>query len=142
MSIEIKILRADDEAILDRVAEDVFDNAVNPEFAREFLSDSRHHLVVAIDEGQVVGMLSAVHYVHPDKAPELWINEVAVAGTHHRRGIGRSLITAILECGRALGCVQAWVLTDRDNRAAMQLYARAGGKEAPKDDVMFEFDLR
>ena len=142
MSIEIKILRADDEAILDRVAGDVFDNAVNPGFAREFLSDSRHHLAVAIDEGQVVGMISAVHYVHPDKAPELWINEVAVAGTHHRRGIGRSLIAAILERGRALGCMHAWVLTDRDNRPAMQLYAGAGGKERPRVPVMFEFDLR
>jgi hypothetical protein len=27
----------------------------------------------------VVGFASAVHYVHPDKAPELWINEVGVA---------------------------------------------------------------
>ena len=142
MSIEIKILRAGDEAILDRVAGDVFDNAINPDLAREFLTDPRHHLAVALDDGQMVGVVSAVHYVHPDKPPELWINEVSVAGTHHRRGIGRSLIAAILECGRALGCVQAWVLTDRDNRAAMQLYAGAGGKEAPKDAVMFEFDLR
>ena len=56
----------------------------------EFLADSRHHLAVAVDEGRVVGMASAVHYVHPDKPPELWINEVGVAPTHRGLGIGRA----------------------------------------------------
>jgi hypothetical protein len=52
--------------------------ATDPVLTPQFLSDPRHHLAVAIDEGWVVGMASAVHYVHPDKAPQLFINEVAV----------------------------------------------------------------
>jgi hypothetical protein len=40
-----------------------------------------------------------------------------------------------------LGCVNAWVLTDRGNAAAMGLYASCGGVEAPGDTVMFEFPL-
>ena len=31
-----------------------------------------------MDEEQIVGFASAVHYVHPDKPPELWINEMGV----------------------------------------------------------------
>src|SRR5262249_41688546 len=130
-----------DAAVLDRVAPSVFDNPVNPRWTAEFLADTRHHLAVAIDGDLVVGMASAVHYVHPDKPPELWINEVAVAPTHRTQGIGRRLVEALFERGRALGCRQAWVATEPDNTAARRLYAAAGGREAPEPFVMVEFGL-
>ena len=86
-------------------------------------------------------MASAVHYVHPDKPPELWINEVGVAPTHRGLGIGRRLLEALFERGRALGCRQAWVGTEASNTAARRLYAAAGGVEAPEPFVMVEFRL-
>ena len=141
MSVEIRILGEDDGAILDHVAEDVFDDPVVRDTARLFLADPRHHIAVALDGGQVVGFASGVHYVHPDKrAPELFVNEVGVAASHHRRGLGKAVLQALLEEGKKQGCVVAWVLTDRDNTAAMRLYASAGGSE-PSDHVMFSFDL-
>jgi ribosomal protein S18 acetylase RimI-like enzyme len=75
----------------------------------------------------VVGFASGVHYLHPDKPPELWINEVGLAPTHRRRGLGKGLLRALLEVGRANHCTMAWVLTYRDNLAAMALYSSAGG---------------
>jgi aminoglycoside 6'-N-acetyltransferase I len=138
--ITVRMLGPDEAAVLGDVADDVFDNDVDPAIAAEFLADPRHHLAVAIDGGVVVGMASAVHYVHPDKPTELWINEVAVAPTHHRSGIGRLLVQELLARGRALGCRQAWVLTDEDNAAARGLYAAAGGQETT-GVVMVEFDL-
>ncbi|MGH9847638.1 MAG: GNAT family N-acetyltransferase [Blastocatellia bacterium] len=48
---------------------------------------------------------------------------------------------AILAEARRLGCTEAWVLTERDNTAAMRLYANRGGVEAPQDPVIFEFKL-
>jgi hypothetical protein len=44
----------------------------------------RSETVVARDASVVVGFASGVHYVHPDKSPELWINEVGVARSHCR----------------------------------------------------------
>jgi ribosomal protein S18 acetylase RimI-like enzyme len=129
MTIEIKILQRGDDHILGNVAAGVFDKPVNAEFAREFLEDARHHIAVAIDNGLVVGFASGVHYIHPDKPPELWINEVGLAPTHRRRGLGKSVLKALLEVGRAHNCAVAWVLTDRKNVAAMALYASAGGTE-------------
>lgn len=79
MIIQIKLLGRGDEAVLTHVAPGVFDHAVDPARSVEFLNDPRHHLAVAIEAGLVVGVASAVHYVHPDKSPELWINEVGVA---------------------------------------------------------------
>ena len=119
MNAEIRILKSGDEAVLNNVARDVFDNALEPALVAEFLRDERHHLAVAIEDGQVVGFASGVHYVHPDKPPELWINEVGVAPSHYRRGIGNAIMRALLQHAKALGCKEAWVLTDRSNRAAM-----------------------
>jgi aminoglycoside 6'-N-acetyltransferase I len=138
---EIRILAPGDTSALDRVAPDVFDEAVDARWAGEFLGDPRHHLAVALDEGVVVGMASAVHYVHPDKAPELWINEVGVAASHQRRGIAQRLLQALFARGRSLGCVQAWVLADQSNGAALRLYARAGGRAAAEPCIMVEFPL-
>jgi aminoglycoside 6'-N-acetyltransferase I len=122
------------------VAEDVFDNPVSPALAAEFLADPRHHLAVALDGETVVGMASALHYIHPDKPADLWINEVGVAPSHHRLGLGRRLVAALLARGRELGCHQAWVLTDEENAAARRLYAAAGGEETA-GVIMVEFDL-
>jgi ribosomal protein S18 acetylase RimI-like enzyme len=129
MAIAIKVLQSGDEQVLTTVAPEVFDNPVDPDLTRAFLADPRHHIAVAIDNGQVVGFASGVHYIHPDKPPELWINEVGVAPSHHRRGLGRQVVDALLDVGRAHHCHSAWVLTDRTNTAALALYRSAGGVE-------------
>lgn len=129
MTIEIKILHRGDETILTNVATGVFDNPIDPKLTAEFLVDHRHHIAVAVDNGLVVGFASGVHYIHPDKPPELWINEVAVAPTCRRRGLGKAVLKALFEVGRALNCTEAWVLTDRSNQAATALYLSAGGTE-------------
>jgi ribosomal protein S18 acetylase RimI-like enzyme len=133
MTIEIKVLQRGDESTLMNVAPGVFDNPIDAELTREFLEDPRHHIAVAIDNGLVVGFASGVHYVHPDKRPELWINEVALAPTHRRRGLGTAVLKALLEVGRAHRCSMAWVLTYRNNGAAMALYSSVGGNEGADD---------
>jgi ribosomal protein S18 acetylase RimI-like enzyme len=139
---EVRILHPHELALLDTVAPDVFDNDIDPGWAAEFLADARHHLAVAVDAGRVVGMASGVHYVHPDKPPELWINEVGVASTHQRQGIGTRLVSALLEHARVIGCREAWVLTDADNESAQRMYRAAGGRPEAKQPVMFTFQLR
>jgi len=112
--------------VLDRVADGVFDLPIVPHRLREVLEDARHHLVVALDGATVVGFASGVHYVHPDKPPELFVNELGVAPDHRRAGIGTRLLRALLEAGRDCGCREAWVLTEEDNAAASRLYERLG----------------
>jgi ribosomal protein S18 acetylase RimI-like enzyme len=139
MAIDIRVLTAGDDEVLRRVAADVFDNAVDPRLASEFLDDPRHHLIVAIDDGVVVGMVSAVDYIHPDKPLELWINEIGVASSHQRRGVGRDLMAAMLAHGRRLGCTEAWLGTEPNNVAARALYVAAGG--SAETMIMYSFDI-
>lgn len=142
MALDVRMLGQGDESILWNVAPDVFDDPIDPRAAAEFLADPRHLLAVALDGEVVVGFVSAVLYIHPDKPrPELWINEVGVAPAHQRRGLARRLLAAQFDAARRAGCTEAWVLTERSNYPAMQLYAAAGGEEAPEDEVMFTFRL-
>ena len=135
----IRLLGPGDIAVFSNVAEDVFDEDIDPRWAAEFLNDPRHHLVVALLGGQVIGMASAVHYVHPDKPPELWVNEIGVTPAYRQRGIGKQLMAALFSRGRELGCTEAWLGTEESNMAARRLYASVGGAEQPM--VYFTFDL-
>jgi len=134
MTVEIKVLRSGDESVLANVAAEVFDNPIDAQLTAEFLGDPRHHLVVAIDDGLVVGFASAIHYVHPDKPPQMWINEVAIAPPYRCRGLGKAVLRSLFEVGQAHNCTVAWVLTDRTNVAAMALYSSVGGTEGADDE--------
>jgi len=140
--ITIKVLSISDLNLLMNPAEGVFDNPVDESFAREFLNDPHHHIVVAIFDNTVIGFASAVHYIHPDKPTELWINEVGVAPAHQGKGVGKAIMTEMLNLGKQLGCVNAWVLTDRTNAAGNGLYKSVGGIAAEGDTVMYEFGLK
>jgi aminoglycoside 6'-N-acetyltransferase I len=137
----IRILKPEDASVLNKIAPDVFDNAIDPLLTAEFLNDSRHHLAVALDADLIVGMASALHYIHPDKPPELYINEVGVTPTHRNQGIGRQLLKALFAHGKTLGCTEAWLGTERSNNAARRMYAAAGGKEEQEETVIVWFDL-
>jgi len=138
---EIAFLGPGDLETLTNVTPGVFDQPVRKDLAREFLEDPRHHLAVATHDGRIVGFASAVHYLHPDKEPELWINEVGVAPDHRGRGVGERLLRAMLRLGERLGCREAWVLTERDNEPAMRLYRSVGGVRSPGDGVMYSFAI-
>ncbi|HJR73012.1 MAG TPA: GNAT family N-acetyltransferase [Luteimonas sp.] len=127
--VSIRLLALSDIAALATVADGVFDDAIQPALMEEFLTDPRHHMVAAFDGGQIVGMASAVHYLHPDKPPELWVNEIGVAPDYESRGIGRALLRALFAHARSLGCAEAWVGTEHDNLAARRMYAAVGGAE-------------
>ena len=142
-SVHIQLLRPGDEAMLQLTAPGVFDRPVDPKLTAEFLADSRHHIVVAIENDVVIGFASGVHHINPDKPAELWISEVGVAELHQRRGIAKAVLNRLLQEARTLGCVEAWVLTNRSNAAAMRLYSTTGGSvEGHEPDVvMFTYHL-
>jgi len=135
--------------LLDRVDEDVFDNPVDPASLRRFLANPMNHLVVARVEdpndpthvGTVIGMASAISYVHPDKPLQLFINEVGVAGQHRRSGVGTRLMEFLLNHAQGLGCTEAWVATEVGNSAARALYRATGGREDSERAVVYTYDL-
>lgn len=124
---------------LERAAPGVFDRPIDSRWSQEFARDKRHHLALALEDGVVVGMVSALDYVRPDKPPEMFINEVSIATDYRGRGIGRELVRLMLDHARSLGLREAWLLTDEGNAAARAMYKAAGAQEKPQ--LLQWFDL-
>jgi len=116
----------------------IFDHPVKPSLLSEFIKDKRHHLLLAIHKNQVVGFSSGIHYIHPDKKPQLFINEVSVQDQFQGKGIGRALVGKLVQYGKILGCTEAWVGTELTNTAARKAYKAAGGKETD-EFILIEF---
>jgi len=139
--IVLRLLGPDDRDVLDTVAPDVFDDPLRTEWTEEFLADPRHHIVVALERQTVVGFVSGVHYVHPDKPPELFVVELGVAPSHRRRHIATALFSALLDEGRRLGCREAWVPTEAENGLARVFYDSLEGHAGPAPVVHYSFAL-
>jgi len=141
MQHDIRPLTRDSAGLLDRIAEDVFDEPIRPASLDAFLDCPRHAMFLAVADGGVVGMASGVEYFHPDKAPQLWINEVGVARAHRRRGIGRALVQALVDEARRRGCSYAWLGTAHDNAAGQACFSSVPGASQPQRVLLYEWDL-
>jgi ribosomal protein S18 acetylase RimI-like enzyme len=138
-NIKYKIASTDDLPAIIKVGDQLFDHEIKTNRANEFLTDPRHHLVLAYFNDKVVGMASGFHYIHPDKEPELFIYEVAVLEEFQNQHIGRTLLKNLVEYSKKLGCVEAWVLTDDSNSAARKSYIAAGGIESKSQTILISF---
>jgi ribosomal protein S18 acetylase RimI-like enzyme len=141
MTTDIVSLSQSNAALLNDIAPDVFDHAINPKSLTAFLADPRHIMVVAVQDGVVVGMATAFEYFHPDKPPQMFVNEVGVTPAHQRRGIGRKLVEALLDTARTRGCVFAWLGTATDNVAAQACFASVANVAKPQPFLLYEWDL-
>lgn len=118
-----------DAPLLANVAEDVFDEPVDPSRLANYLATSGHLMVLAVDGDLVVGQCVGVIHCHPDKVTELYVDEVGTATANLRQGIATTMLTELFAWARELGCVEAWLGTEIDNDAANALYRRFDGQE-------------
>jgi aminoglycoside 6'-N-acetyltransferase I len=138
----IRRLAPSDADLFDRVDPDVFDVPVRPDRIAAYLAEPNHMMILALADGLVVGQCAAVVHRHPDKVAELYIDEVGTASGWRRQGIGRRMMAEMIAWGRERGCGEAWVGTETDNEAALELYRHAKPKPLTEGVfVMFEFDL-
>lgn len=129
-----------DAALFERIADDVFDGPCPPDRVAAYLADPRLHMVLALDGELVVGMCSGVHYFHPDKPDEMFINELGVDAGWRRRGIATRLIGAMCEHARSLDCRAAWVVAD-PTEEAVGFYRSLGVEQTGENLAMFTFEL-
>jgi L-amino acid N-acyltransferase YncA len=97
-----------------------------------WLERQRRHglpVLVADDEGEVVGFITYEHFRGDGKRPgyrgtaELSIH---VREDHWGRGIGRTLIEALIEYGRTAGIHVLVASIDAENEASLRFHARLG----------------
>lgn len=139
MAIELRRMQPGDELEFSEIAPEVFDEPIHPERLEAYLLEPGHLMILAFDDGVVVGQCAAVIHRHPDKVTELYVDEVGIAPTHLRQGIATRMVEAMLTWGRELGCREAWLGTELENLEANGLYRKLGGRH---DQIAYyEFEL-
>lgn len=128
-------------ATLARGGGDLFDNPIRPESLRAFLADPNHMLWFAVAEGVPIGFASGSILLHPDKPPQLFVNEVEVAEGFRRRGIGRALVARLIAEARARGCDYAWLGTATDNAGGNACFGSVPGAADAGRFVLWEWSL-
>jgi ribosomal protein S18 acetylase RimI-like enzyme len=119
----------------------LFDHGLRADAVERFLTDERHHLLIAYRDDEAAGFVSGVEMTHPDKGTEMFLYELAVDEGLRSRGIGRALVTALADLARERGCYGMWVLTDDGNPAALRAYAAAGGVREQPDSVLLAWEF-
>jgi ribosomal protein S18 acetylase RimI-like enzyme len=118
----------------------LFDSAPLPEPTRRFLSDDRHHLLVAYLDSVPAGFVTGVEMTHPDKGTEMFIYELGVDEPFQARGVGKALVAALGDLARERGCYGMWVVTDGGNAAALATYRTGSVPEAGQVVLAWTFD--
>ena len=109
------------------------------ESLRKMADGDAYQVLLAEDEGQVVGLLglSFRHTLfHP--APSALIDELVVEGGHRGRGVGQQLMAEAMKRCRAAGCCEIEVSTERSNEVAQEFYGRHGFSH---EAVLFELEF-
>ena len=109
------------------------------ESLRKMANSDAYQVLLAEDEGQVVGLLSLSFrhtLFHP--APSALLDELVVEQGHRGRGVGRQLMAEAIERCRAAGCCEIEVGTERSNEAAQKFYRQHGFSH---EAVLFELEF-
>ena len=146
--MQIRHLSPADDALFDAML-DLFGEAFEdretfgdarpgPAYRRELLSDPNIVLLVAENDGAVVGALAAYMLRKFERErSEAYIYDLAVAQAQRRKGVATALIEALKPLAAARGAYVIFVQADYGDDPAVALYTKLGLRE----DVM-HFDIR
>jgi len=80
---------------------------------------------VAVDEGQVVGMVTLCVYLTLT-GPKAYLDHLVVTPAHRRRGAGRALVRHVIEEARALGASRVDLTAGDSKQAGRALHESLG----------------
>ena len=108
------------------------DFAVDPARQRrglELLLEDRLRRTVIVAEagGTILGMVTGQLVVSTaEGAASVWVEDMVVTERARRGGVGKRLLRAVEEWGKARGATRLSLLADRENAAALAFYAARG----------------
>ena len=103
------------------------------------LAEKGFWAVAAWVDGELAGGLTA-HTLPMTRSetPEVFVYDLAVRDEMRRKGVGRSLVTALREEAGALGIPVVFVLAENDDIGAVRFYGAVGGRGTAVTCFTFE----
>ena len=87
----------------------------------------QRQILVAEAEGRVVAMATVQRLISTAQGgPVGWVEDVVVQEAYRGRGLGRNLMTALVEWAVSHGLTRLQLLADQENRTALSFYHRSG----------------
>jgi ribosomal protein S18 acetylase RimI-like enzyme len=123
MNFTIHHITADNTALLSHIDPEIFDHEIDPARLAAYVADPLHAMFIAVEDGVTVGQIRGSVHLQPDRASDLYIDNLGTAPDRQRRGIASELMRVMLAWGEAQGCTYAWVATETDNTQAKGFYA-------------------
>ena len=140
-TIQYETITSSNVQLLKRVVDEVFDYPITETYLSPFVTSPTHHLVVAINEAQlVIGFVSFVEIFHPDKATQVFINELSVHETYQRRGIGSKLMNHVFEYAKD-HAYYVWVATEMENEGADMFYQQLN-PDSRQDSYFYDWKIK
>ena len=142
----VKELKLSDRELLDRILTQFQpdwhdDLAPGATGSLAFVADSATFAFGAFLGADTVGYAWGYRLRLPTGRKSLLLHDIEVAEEHRRQGLGSLLLQAVLNLGKREGCTQMWLVTERANQAANDLYEGSGGHapSAPEGDLVYEW---
>lgn len=140
-AVAVRRLESGDASIVS-TAGTLFETPPDPEAVRSLLASPSDHLLFAFVDDAPAGYARAHELrrvASPD--PTFLVTEIRVEPTLRRQGVGHALILALKDLARARGAKTMIVVTDLSHPAPEGLYASTGGVQAPRRNLVYEYDL-
>jgi GNAT superfamily N-acetyltransferase len=115
-----------------RASEDPSDPAPYEAALQEITDSPGATVLVAEEDGEVVGMCQVVTFRHLQQAGGLCaeIESMHVDERYRNRGIGGVLLTAAVDWARSMGCYRVQLTSNKARTAAHRFYLRHGFEES------------
>lgn len=147
MSLNIRQLTAGDIGLMRSLLQifgEAFDaietyggNPPDASYLQRLLGGGSFIAIVALENGVVTGGIAAYELMKfEQQRSEIYIYDLAVAGTHRRKGVATALIAELKKIAAARGAYVIYVQADIDDDPAIALYTKLGVRE----DVL-HFDI-
>ncbi|MGD1057300.1 MAG: GNAT family N-acetyltransferase [Solirubrobacteraceae bacterium] len=117
------------------------DLTISEPLLAEILADPRRTLIVAVRADQLVGTADILIVPNLTHRGEPWaiVENVVVAGTARRIGVGRALMEHLIELARSAGCYKLQLVSGK-HRAEAHAFYRSMGLDAVAEGFKIYFD--
>lgn len=115
--------------------------SASEEYIAKLLATDDFHVVVAIENGKVIGGLTAYELSgYKDEEAEMFLYELGVEEAFRRKGIATALIDYLKETCLEKEIEEMFVDALANNLPAVKLYENTGGKAAKVVEFTYELD--
>ncbi len=127
------------------VFEEVFEmekfSIPNSQYLQTLLEKDDFGVFAAVSDHEIVGGLTTytLHQYY-SASPLIYIYDLAVKPSYQRRGIGKKLISAVIDFAKTKGADEVFVQADADELHATEFYHSTGG--IPEPVIHFNYPLK